>query len=147
MDERALLAEWVETEGTAGLYAAARGARVERLGRAAVAWAPSIDSPMLDRALGFTPGSSVDDVERAVAILRGGGAGSSFVQIAPHASPEGLTEKLPALGLSLYPRAWAKFVRDTEPGPWPHTTLSVRRAETKADAASYQFSWTRRRER
>lgn len=102
--------------------AVAGGLGFERIGDAAVTIAGKIDVLMYNRTmgLGVENAATENELDAAIACLKGSGAPRFFVSVCPHAQPADLSRWLADRGLQRY-NQWAKLWRDVSP-PRPVTT-------------------------
>jgi hypothetical protein len=130
-----LRAERVERAALADLHRAAPPASRQRLGLelralggALVSIASRDPSILVNRTVGLGLAHTADrrTVDSIVRRYRDAGVDHYFLQLDPAATPGELPRWLEAAGLEPYHRAWAKFVRGTEPPPEPRTDLEVR---------------------
>jgi hypothetical protein len=137
----ALIADQVEAEAYADLYAAAPpelqamlGLEVRRLDGMTLLLAPRIPTPIFNRAIGL--GSEqlarAETVEGARDLFRRAGVGNWWLHWNPFARPADFPDTLRTLGfIEPARRAWAKVLRGPEPPPHIATDLDIASAQAE----------------
>lgn len=131
----ALIADQVEAEAYADLYAAAPpelkttlGLAVKRLDGVTLLLAPRIPTTIFNRAIGLgsEQPARAEAVEGASALFRHAGVRNWWLHWNPFAQPADFPETLRTLGfIEPARRAWAKVLRGPEPPPHVATDLDV----------------------
>lgn len=87
-------------------------------GRVLVVWAPAIDVPMFNRALGvgLTGLAREDDLQEIAATFERLGSPRAFIQVTPDAGPRELRDWLTTAGYAVHNR-WARLWRPTADPP------------------------------
>lgn len=133
--EAARVADEVEAQAFAEMYAAAPaplrerlGLRVERVAGATLLLAPGLPTPMFNRAigLGLRQEATQQDIQAIAETFRLAGSANWWLHWNPHATPSGLPAQLEAMGY-VHParRSWAKMLRGPEAPPPIATDLQI----------------------
>lgn len=130
-----IAAERVERAALTDLHAAASSGAAQQLGLGLetidgtlVSVAERDPTILINRAVGLGVGHSAraETVAEIVSRYSAAGLERYFVHLDPHAAPARVSAWLESEGLVPYRRAWAKFIRGTEPAPLPESDLEVR---------------------
>lgn len=131
----ALLADHIEADAFADMYAAAPTALTATLGLqvreragATLLLAPGMPTSMFNRAigLGMARDATLADVKAVMDAYREAGSTIWWLHWNPFATPADLSQQLPALGFTQPPRrSWAKMLRSTAAAPAIDSDLEI----------------------